>query len=30
MGIWEADGMKEIRASDYDLPADVLARAIAG
>jgi hypothetical protein len=30
MGIWEADGMKEIRASDYDVPADVLVRAAAG
>ena len=28
MGIWEADGMKEIRASEYDLPGDNLARAI--
>ncbi|HWC65200.1 MAG TPA: cysteine dioxygenase family protein [Thermoanaerobaculia bacterium] len=24
MGIWEADGMKEIRASAYDVPAEVL------
>jgi predicted metal-dependent enzyme (double-stranded beta helix superfamily) len=30
MGIWEADGMKEIRASDYDVPADLLVRAVAG
>jgi predicted metal-dependent enzyme (double-stranded beta helix superfamily) len=27
MGIWESDGMTEIRASDYDVPADVLAQA---
>ena len=30
MGIWEAGGMTEIRASDYDLPANVLAATEAG
>ncbi len=30
MGIWETDGMKEVRPSDYDLPADVLSPAEAG
>ena len=28
MGIWEADGMREIRASEYDLPADTLTKQI--
>ena len=30
MGIWETDGMKEIRASEYDLPSDVLEARQAG
>jgi cysteine dioxygenase len=29
MGIWEADGMKEIRASAFDVEEEVLARAVA-
>lgn len=28
MGIWEADGMTEIRASEYDVPAEALVRQI--
>jgi cysteine dioxygenase len=28
MGIWEAEGMTEVRASGYDLPADTLARRV--
>lgn len=29
MGIWEAEGMSEIRASDYDVPADILGNVVA-
>ena len=29
MGIWEPGGMSEIRASDYDVPAEVLGHAVA-